>query len=104
MIRFPFYPRPLRLETYLDERLDLAPLGQLFRSHSFCHLQRVTFDAGNDGVRKGPFLGPFIVLFDNDDLLSRLTSLEDNSNLCDMAKVRLCECSFEFTTPTFPGL
>ena len=69
------------METYLDERLNLAPLGQLLRSHPFCYLQRVALDANNDGMREGPLLCPFIVLFDNDDLLTGLTSLEDNSNL-----------------------
>ena len=74
------------LEAYLDERLDLAPLGQLLSSHSFCHLQGVALDTSDDGVREGPLLGPLIVLLDNDDLSSGLASLEDNSNLSGIFK------------------
>jgi hypothetical protein len=32
---------------------------------------------------EGPFLGPFVILFNNDDLLAGLASLEDNGNLRD---------------------
>ena len=90
-------------EAYLDEGFDLAPLGQLFRSHSFCHLQRVTLDTSHYGMREWPLLRPFIVLFDNDDLLSGVTPLEDDCNLCGATKVR-SRMLPELITPTFPGL
>ena len=90
--RFPPETRLFRLERYLNERLDLTPLGQLLRSHSFGHLQGVTLDTSDDGVGEGSLLGSLIILLDNDDLPSGLASLEDNS---DLAKVRLCECRLE---------
>ena len=74
------------MEACLDERFNLAPLLQLLLPHSFCYPERIALDASNDGMREGPLLGPFIVLFDNDDLLAGLTSLEDNSNLHDMVE------------------
>lgn len=73
-------------ETHLDEGLDLAPLGQLLRPHPLCHLQWVTLDTSDNGVRKWSLLGTLIILLDNDDLLSGLASLEDNGDLCDMVK------------------
>ena len=82
------------METHLDERFNLAPLGQLLRSHPFCHLQRVTLDTSNDGMREGPVFGAFVVLFDNNDLLSGLTSLEDDSNLCDTIEGETLGISF----------
>ena len=85
-LRFPSETWLFLLGRYLDERLDLTPLGQLLGSHSFCHLQRVTLDASNDGVREGPFLGSLVILLDNDDLPSGLASLEDDSDLCDTVK------------------
>jgi hypothetical protein len=74
--------------TNLDERFDLAPLGQLFCPHSFCYLERVTLDTNDDGMREGPLLRPFIVLFDNDNLLSGVTPLEDDCDLLGATKVR----------------
>lgn len=83
-LRFPSKTESVRFETHLDERLNLAPLGQLLRSHSFRHLERVTLDTGDNGMREWSLLGTLIVLLDNDDFPSGLASLEDNRNLCSM--------------------
>ena len=90
--------------TYLDERLDLAPLGQLLRSHSFCHLPGVTLDTSDNGMRERSLLGTLIILLDNDDLLSGLASLEDDSNLCDTVKSRNLRMSFRVNRPDLSGL
>jgi len=91
------------LGTYLDERLDFAPLGQLLLSHSFCYLQRITLDSSNDGVRERSILAPFVVLFDHHNLLPGVTSLKDNSDLRDTVSGEVLQ-GFESIVPTFPGL
>ena len=67
--------------TYLDERLDLAPLGKLLCAHTLRYLEGVTLDAGDDGVGVWPLLSALIKLLDDDDLVARLTALEDDRNL-----------------------
>ena len=67
--------------TYLDERLDLAPLGKFLRAHTLRYLEGVTLDAGDDGVGVWPLLSALIKLLDDDDLLSRLAALEDDCDL-----------------------
>jgi hypothetical protein len=37
-------------------------------------------------MREGPILGAFIILFDYNDLLSGMASLEDDSNLREVVK------------------
>ena len=103
-LRFPSETRLFRLERYLNERLDLTPLGQLLRSHSFGHLQGVTLDTSDDGVGEGSLLGSLIILLDNDDLPSGLASLEDNSNLRDTVRGKAIRTPFRVNRPTFPGL
>ena len=67
--------------AHLDERLDLAPLRELLRTHALGDLQWVALDAGNDGVGVGALLGALVELLDYDDLLARLTALQNNCNL-----------------------
>ena len=69
------------MKTYLDERLDLAALRNLLRTHTLRYLERVTLDAGNDRMGVGPLLGALVELLDDDDLVARLTALEDDRNL-----------------------
>ena len=69
------------MSTYLDERLDLAALRNLLRTHTLRYLERVTLDAGNDRMGVGPLLGALVELLDDDDLVARLTALEDDRNL-----------------------
>ena len=68
--------------THLDERLDLAPLRNLLGAHTLRHLEGVTLDAGNDSMGVWPLLGALVQLLDDDDLLTRLAALEDDSDLC----------------------
>ena len=88
-LRFSSKTESAHFEIHLDEWLDLAPLFQLLLSHSFCHLQGVTFDTSDNGVREWSLLGTLIILLDNDDLLSGLASLEDDSDLYDMVKCKV---------------
>jgi hypothetical protein len=90
------------LGTYLDERLDLAPLGPRLLSHSFCHLLGTTLDTSDNGMRELPILCALVILFDNNGLLSGMASLEDDNDLRDM--VKFSEFRFELIAPTFPGL
>ena len=69
------------MNTYLDERLDLAALRNLLRTHALRYLEGVTLDAGNDRMGVGPLLGALVELLDDDDLVARLTALEDDRNL-----------------------
>ena len=69
------------MNTYLDERLDLAALRDLLRTHALRYLEGVTLDAGNDRMGVGPLLGALVELLDDDDLVARLTALEDDRNL-----------------------
>ena len=71
----------VREGTDLDERLDLAPLRHLLRAHALRHLEWVTLDAGDDGMGVWPLLGALVELLDDDDLVARLTALEDDRNL-----------------------
>ena len=87
-LRFVYQSLQFFAETHLDERLNLAPLGQFLRPHSFCHLQRVSLDTSNNGMREGSLFGPFVVLFDDDNLFAGLTPLEDNSDLRDTVQVK----------------
>ena len=70
-----------KLVTDLDEGLDLAALGQLLRTHTLRYLEGVTLDAGNDSMGVRALLGALVELLDDDDLVSRLTALEDDRNL-----------------------
>ena len=67
--------------TYLDERLDLAPVRQLFLTHTPRHFPWVALDASNDGVWERVLFRAFIQLLDNYDLLAGLTTLEDDGDL-----------------------
>ena len=69
--------------AYLDEGLDLAPLGELLRTHALGHLEGVALDAGDDGVGVWPLLGALIELLDDDDLLPRLAALENDRDLAE---------------------
>ena len=69
------------MNTYLDERLNLAALRNLLRTHALRYLERVTLDAGNDSMGVWPLLGALVQLLDDDDLLTRLAALEDDSDL-----------------------
>ena len=86
ILRFSSKTDSVRFEIHLDERLDLAPLVSLLVSHSFCHLQGVTFDTSDNGMGEWSLLGTLIILLDNDDLLSGVASLEDNGDLYDKVK------------------
>lgn len=68
---------------YLDERLNFASLRQLLRTHTLRHLQWVTFNTRNQGVRVWSLLRALIKLFDYDDLFSGMTALENDGDLCD---------------------
>ena len=76
-------------ETHLDERLDLAPLRNLLRTHTLRYLERVTLDAGNDGMGVWPLLGALVELLDDDHLLSRLAALEDDCDLVHESQLRV---------------
>ena len=67
--------------TNLDERLDLAPLRDLLRTHTLRYLEGVTLDADNDGMGVWPLLGALVELLDDDDLLAGLAALEDDGDL-----------------------
>ena len=71
--------------SHLDERLDLAPLRELLRTHALGDLQWVALDASNDSVGVRPLLGALIELLDDDHLLPRLAALEDD---CDLGGLR----------------
>ena len=77
------------MNTYLNERLNLAALRNLLRTHALRYLERVTLDAGNDGMGVWPLLGALVELPEDDDLLPRLTALEDDSDLVHGAQLRV---------------
>ena len=69
------------INTHLDERLDLAPLRELLRTHALGDLQWVALDASNDSVGVGALLGALIELLDDNDLLARLTAGQNDGDL-----------------------
>ena len=75
--------------TNLDERLDLAPLRNLLRTHTLRYLEGVTLDAGNDSMGVWPFLGALVELLDDDHLLPRLAALEDDCDLVHESQLRV---------------
>jgi hypothetical protein len=97
-----------RHSSHLDERLDLRSPGDSLGTHRLGNLQRVPIpphpisllsypshltplarldsllDSGNNGVGVRPVLGTLVNLLDDDDLLSSLTSREDDSDLAGL--------------------
>jgi hypothetical protein len=67
--------------AYLDERLDLGPLGDPLGTHGLGDLEGVSLDTGDDGVGVGTLLGTVVVLLDDDDLLTGLSTRENDGNL-----------------------
>jgi len=79
--------------AHLDERLDTVPPLQLLGAHSPRDLSGVTLNASNNSVGVWPFLGSFIDLLDNDDLLACLTALQDDGDLDDKENIRIARTS-----------
>lgn len=90
------------MDTHLNEWLHFAPLSESFAPHTLRHLSRIPFDSSDNGVGVGALLGALIQLLNDDNLLSRLTSLEDDGDLCKTMSTtqfkRIC------VALTLPGL
>lgn len=74
-------PLEQNFKTHLNKRLDLAPVCQLFLTHTPRYFPGVPLDASDNSMRVWSLLGALIQLFDNDDLLAGLTALEHDCNL-----------------------
>ena len=75
-------------KAHLDERLDLAPLRQLLRTHTLGDLQWVALNTGNNGMGVGALLGALIELLDHDDLLARLAAGQHDGDLYERAPTK----------------
>ena len=63
-----------RYKTYLEERLDLAPLLNLLLGHALGHQTWVPVDAGDECVSEGLVGSTIVVGFDNDGLAASKAS------------------------------
>ena len=62
----------------LDERLDLATLVLAGFRYSAGHLQRVAFDAGDEGVREGVLFAAVVLGLDDDDFFAGVAAARDD--------------------------
>lgn len=63
----------------LDERLDLGSLSDLLSTVLLGNLQWVSFNTGNKSVTEWVCLGTFIVRLNDNNLLTGVTTTDDNS-------------------------
>ena len=61
-----------------DERLDLAALVLAGFGHSAGDLERVAFDAGDEGVREWVFFAAVVLGLDDDDFLAGVAAAGDD--------------------------
>lgn len=67
--------------THLDEGLDLASSSKSLGTHRLVDRQRGSLNTSNDGVGVRSLLGSVIVLLDDDNLLSSLSTRENDGDL-----------------------
>lgn len=63
----------------LDERLDLGSLSNLLSTLSLGNLQWVSFNTGNQSMTEWVRLGTFVVWLNDHDLLTGVTTTDNNS-------------------------
>ena len=66
--------------AYLKERLDFAPLDNLFLAHTFCNLTWIPINSGNKSMSKRLVWSSFIIRFDDYGLSTRESSAKDKYN------------------------
>lgn len=79
----------------LDEWLDLSSLSDLLSTVLLGNLQWVSFNTGNQSMGKWVSLGTFIVRLHDDNLLTGVTTTDDDSNLTSFQELShsvLCMC------------
>ena len=62
----------------LDEGLHFAALVLAGLGHSAGDLERVAFDAGDEGVREGVLFAPVVLRLDDDDFLACVAAAGDD--------------------------
>lgn len=69
----------------LNEWLDLGSLGHLLRSHVSGHFQWVSLNTSNQSMAEWVGLGALIVRLDNHNLLTGVTTANDDS--CNLVSI-----------------
>lgn len=80
----------------LNERLDLAALGDAVLGHATGDLGRVALDTGDEGVTEGVGLGAIVDDLDDDDLLAGKAAPGDDGNTTVLKDWKQSESSATF--------